>query len=212
LFSPQTVVPKKQGVPTNGTARVTRTEQYWAVRSLWQFVTGSKSTLSTTQEHVIMEAALSYLSSMTPSSSSTTTTTTIDPFHDPKVLKAISNVVFTHKQILIPTKILLDTVVPQEHWTLKAAVKKGCACCIIEAEVEDEMEGGSTRRPFGSLATTTDAENDTMLFLPNNNNNNTTTVPQDGGIRQRPVIASKKRQTNYVDGKAGFAFDPTRFG
>lgn len=97
----------------------------------------------------------------------------------------IEKCVFTHKSILIGEKTLLDTVQPKEDWSLKAAKKlKSCMCCIPgegDEDEEDEDEDGET---------------------------------EDGGNKDLSVpgaFATNNTRTGYVDGKAGFAFDPTRF-
>lgn len=103
----------------------------------------------------------------------------------------IEKCVFTHKSILIGEKTLLDTVQPKEDWSLKAAKKlKSCLCCIPgEGDEEEEEE---------------DEDN---------------IEEKDGGSKQKDKIdfsmpgafATNTGRSNYVDGKASFAFDPTRF-
>ena len=111
--------------------------RYWAVRSLIQFVTGSRSREVPSET---MDAVLSWLRDRP----------------DPPMLsisnqhrKSISNAVFQHKLILIENKTLKDTVEPREHWTLKAALKRGCACCLPEDE-EDAEDPPLSLRPVDS--------------------------------------------------------------
>lgn len=95
--------------------------------------------------------------------------------------KAVENCAFMHKSILIQDKTLKDTVLPSKHWTLKQAAKRGCSCCAPEEEDEDEEET-VTRGNATTFGSSRDGE-------------------QDGGMSNG----------NYVDGKASFAFDPTKF-
>jgi len=95
---------------------------------------------------------------------------------------AIEQCVFTHKNILIENKTLIDTVQPMKEWTLVAAKKvSGCSCCLPTGE-DDEDEA----RPLLNGNEYTTPKN-TSIAIPFNS------------------------QSNYVDGKTGFAFDPTRF-
>ena len=101
--------------------------------------------------------------------------------------KQISECVFQHKLILIENKTLQDTCLPRQHWTLKQASKKGgCACCGPDPLDEEEEEEAERERMAtmnaGPFAMATDTKKKT-------------TAPQPG----------------FVDGKLGFAFDPTRF-
>jgi len=105
----------------------------------------------------------------------------------------IEKCVFMHKSILIGEKTLLDTVQPKEDWSLKAAKKlKSCLCCIPgegdeEEEDEDDEDGGNEEGDSSKLKKGVD------LSVPGAFATNTTSRPK------------------YVDGKAGFAFDPTMF-
>lgn len=160
------------------------TPRYWAVRSLWQYVTGSKSREVPSE---IMDAALRFVQDYTSSSSSRATT--------PVVLvdrRAIEQAVFQHKLILLENKTLLDTVQPAQHWTLKAAVKKGCACCLPEDEEEQEaaLARMAARLHQRAAAVVIDGATDGE-------------ETEEASTRTRPA--------GYVDGKTMFAFDPTRF-
>ena len=95
----------------------------------------------------------------------------------------IEKSVFTHKSILIGEKTLLDTVQPKEDWSLKAAKKlKSCMCCLEPGE-GDEDEGDESD---GEGETTEKARSETDQ-------------------------SQSRSKSNYVDGKAQFAFDPTMF-
>jgi len=100
--------------------------------------------------------------------------------------KSVEACVFLHKSILIAEKTLPDTVQPKVHWTLKAAKKmSGCACCGPEEESEDEDEDGVEKKD-----------------VVNMNSN-----PLSAGLVQRGGGGGRR---GYVDGRMGFAFDPTK--
>jgi hypothetical protein len=100
--------------------------------------------------------------------------------------KPIENAVFQHKLILIENKTLQDTVQPTQHWTLKSTAKAGCACCLPEEDEEDE--------DLGALKGKLDMSRPGVFVLP-------------GTLKKgKPSAAGK-----FVDGKMGFAFDPTKF-
>ncbi|KAL3816865.1 hypothetical protein ACHAXA_005143 [Cyclostephanos tholiformis] len=95
----------------------------------------------------------------------------------------IEKCVFAHKAILLGDKTLLDTVQPKEDWSLKAAKKlKSCLCCIPgEGDEDDEGDDGESSKPKDGT--------DSLVGLPTSN----------------------MGRSKYVDGKSGFAFDPTLF-
>ena len=99
--------------------------------------------------------------------------------------KIIEECVFHHKLILLGDKTLKDTVQGRQHWTLKEAAKRGgCACCgpdPLEDEEKDERETALMKKARG-------LDTDMTERKPN--------TPTSSG---------------FVDGKLGFAFDPTRF-
>jgi hypothetical protein len=99
--------------------------------------------------------------------------------------KLVENCVFQHKSILIGNKTLQDTVLPTQHWTLKQASKNGgCACCGPDPFDEEEEE--EARKANGGMNMSV-----TGAFAMNG--------------------TSSTQKTDYVDGKMGFAFDPSRF-
>mmetsp|Transcript_22341 Transcript_22341/g.25886 ORF Transcript_22341/g.25886 Transcript_22341/m.25886 type:complete len:515 (+) Transcript_22341:189-1733(+) len=102
--------------------------------------------------------------------------------------EAIEACVFAHKGILIENKTLMDTVQPKADWSLKAAKKlTSCACCMPgEGDEEDEEEDDENEEKEGDKSDTKISGTDSKL------KNVTTSI-------------------NYVDGKAGFAFDPSKF-
>jgi hypothetical protein len=103
----------------------------------------------------------------------------------------MENCVFQHKSILIGNKTLQDTVLPRQHWTLKQAAKNGgCACCGPDPFDEEEEE-----------------ENDRSGMVENNNGMDMMFVPG----ASTNGSSSSKPGGGYVDGKMGFAFDPSKF-
>ena len=161
---------------------------YWSLCSLLQFVTGCKS--RSLPEGVI-DAASRFLEDYNTSNP------------EPKELpyskqeeKAIEECVFHHKLILIPNKTLQDTVKPTQHWTLKQAAKKGgCACCGPDPFDEEEEEEEERRKAEAALMATPGG------FAMATGN---TARPKNG-------TSAAPARTGYVDGKLGFAFDPTKF-
>lgn len=96
----------------------------------------------------------------------------------------IEKCVFTNKAILIGEKTLLDTVQPKDDWSLKAAKKlKSCMCCI-PGEGDEEDEDSDSDEGEG---------------------------PKPKESMPAPGASATKTRSNYIDGKAKFAFDPTMF-
>jgi len=132
-----------------------------ALTNVLQFVTGSRSRPIPS---VVLDAAVESLRDFC-------TNLPLLPTMLPKQCALIEDTVFQHKSILIENKTLMDTVMPQKEWTLKAAKKiSGCACC----------------------------------------------APDEDDVHEESNVAKKERASRarpkYVDGKMGFAFDPTQFG
>ena len=163
-----------------------QSDLYWIVRSLLQYITGSRSRPLPEE---VLEASLSWLRDYN-----------INRQQQQQVLKnselflaAIQDVVFTHKRILLQNKTLLDSVQPAEHWTLKHAMKNGCACCEPEDEDEDEEEERLANEKRNNVGLS-------FFDLGRGDGAN------DAG--SRPAASTNNK---YVDGKLGFAFDPTKF-
>lgn len=156
----------------------TKNDSYWALRSLFQYITGTRTT-EVSLEHI--RYAASCLNEHAGRCSK--------PVNSKFLIddQAIENAVFQHKLILIENKTFKDTVQPAQHWTLKAAVKQGCACCIPEDDDDDELEQGTNG---GGTSSRTDAVE--MIGIV--------------GVGK----ASAKRN-GYMDGRTTFAFDPSRF-
>jgi hypothetical protein len=107
------------------------TNRRWSVRSLLQYVTGTKSREMASET---LDAACRWLAEQPP------------PMSTSPWQRAVENVVFQHKLILLPNKTLVDTVQPSEHWTLKQSAKLGgCSCCgpNEDDDEEGEMVGGT---------------------------------------------------------------------
>jgi hypothetical protein len=103
------------------------TDRNLAVRNLLEYMTGSKSrplpenTIKNAQTVVDDYKMRSHVSPM-----------------NVELQRSIEDCVFRHKLILLGDKILMDTVIPNKDWTLKAAKKvSGCSCCAPEDEDED---------------------------------------------------------------------------
>lgn len=111
-------------------------DAYWCVVSLLQFVTGSRTRAKDLTEQQI-DAAISWLRDhRTPP----------PPSSMDGLRKKVEEAVFQHKRILLANKTLLDTVQPTQHWTLKQAVKAGCACCAPEDDEDPEDMGALTEK------------------------------------------------------------------
>mmetsp|Transcript_113302 Transcript_113302/g.169438 ORF Transcript_113302/g.169438 Transcript_113302/m.169438 type:complete len:464 (+) Transcript_113302:1-1392(+) len=162
-----------------------KSSSYWSLCSLLQFITGCRS--RALPEGVI-DAACRFLEDYNRD------------HPEPKIPftreqeKAIENCVFHHKLILIPNKTLQDTVQPSQHWTLKQAAKKGgCACCgpdPFDEEEEEEERKNAAKNAMGMPSSTPGAF---------------------ASMAANASSAGGAGRNSYVDGKMGFAFDPTKF-
>jgi hypothetical protein len=155
-----------------------------ALKNVLQYITGSKSRALSSD---VMEKAEKCLSECRTNADDFVENCKIVTNTPLAIL--IEKCVFTHKSILIGEKTLLDTVQPKEDWSLKAAKKlKSCLCCIPgEGDEEESDEDGADEKDEGSK-------------------------PKDKiDISMPGAFATTTGRSNYVDGKAGFAFDPTRF-
>lgn len=169
----------------DGPLEKNKSARYWSIRSLVQYVTGSASRELTDQKQ---DAIISWLTDYRPPADAASLT---HPLR-----KQIENCVFQHKLILIANKVLLDTVAPQQHWTLKQAMKRGCACCIPDDDPDGEAFFARRNAAFASAA----------------NSRSTTTDGASGFAFDPTAVSAKLAQSRgYVDGKSVFAFDPTQF-
>ncbi|KAL7558320.1 hypothetical protein ACA910_019350 [Epithemia clementina (nom. ined.)] len=163
----------------DGPLTANASDRYWALISLLQFVLGSRSREIPSEQ---IDAAISWLQDYQNPMTQGPKTSTSSPSSflvSKEQAKAIQNVVFQHKLILIENKTLMDTVQPVQHWKLKATVKAGCACCAPEEDDEEEVDNAK------ATSTPTEAAASSAISAP--------------------------MQSNYVDGKSTFAFDPSRF-
>ena len=124
--------------------------------------------------------------------------------------KAVENCVFQHKLILIGDKTLKDTVLPSKHWTLKQAAKKGCSCCAPEEDDEDEEE--ETQRGNATSSTGISSRDDSR---PTDSSGGSSFVDGKASFAFDPskfsAPAPAPSKPMYVDGKNAFAFDPSKF-
>jgi len=154
-----------------------------ALKNVLQFITGSKSRALPDEMMVKAEKCLSECRVIAESGVENCKIVVNTP-----AAILIEKCVFTHKSILIGEKTLLDTVQPKEDWSLKAAKKlKSCLCCIPGEGDEEEEDDDADEKDEGSkLVDKVD------MSMP-------------GGF------GTNTGRSNYVDGKAAFAFDPTKF-
>jgi hypothetical protein len=177
-------------------------DSFWSLTALLQFVTGCRSRAL---PEGVVDAAKEWLKDYNQIQSDEQKR--IDKYvniseHDRKM---IENCVFQHKLILIGNKTLQDTVLPKEHWTLKQASRAGCSCCgpdpyDMEQEEEDAAEERTNDRATSNGIDMNSPGAFAMAFktdgMTASNSNKNIGAPSNSG---------------YVDGKLGFAFDPTRF-
>jgi hypothetical protein len=188
------------------------TDRYWSLLSLLQYVTGSKSRVMASEQ---VDAASSWLLSQqqqphvrytnTTTAASTKSTTVLPVVVlDTADRRKIEQAVFQHKRILIENKTLVDTVQPKQHWSLKATLKKGgCACCGPEEEEEEEEKAGNT--------TMSKKQQQLSSFEMGGD---LTTGARAASLTETASTAAVKDTRGfggYVDGKMGFAFDPSKF-
>jgi hypothetical protein len=158
-------------------------ESYWTLCSLLQFITGARSRAI---PDGVIDAAVEWMKDYNTEEKEPDISLSA---HDRKM---IEECVFNHKLILIGDKTLQDTVQPKQHWTLKQAAKKGgCACCGPDPFDEDEEE--EERRAAAANMARVDM-NTAGAFAAQSSGN-----------------SSEPKKRSFVDGKLGFAFDPSRF-
>jgi hypothetical protein len=157
-------------------------DSYWSLCSLLQYVTGCRSR---PLPEGVVDAAREWLKDYNEIKEPSLG---FSPFE----ANAMENCVFKHKSILIGDKTLQDTVLPRQHWTLKQAGKKGgCACCAPEEDSDEEegtQDNGSATAAGGGID----------KGMP-------------GAFVASTSTKSKATRPAFVDGKLGFAFDPTKF-
>lgn len=150
-----------------------------ALKNALEYITGSKSRALPEE---VMEKALSSLTEMRTKFEGAVAGSKLNAAE--KIL--IEKCVFTNNAILIGEKTLLDTVKPQEDWSLKAAKKlKSCLCCIPGEGDEEEEDSDSEEGESPKLK-------------------------KEMGMSALEASA-KKTRPNFIDGKSQFAFDPSMF-
>jgi hypothetical protein len=174
-----------------------KTDSYWSLNSLLQFITGCRSRAL---PEGVLDSAKEWLKDYNKAQSAQQEIIDKTVIVSEKERKVIESCCFQHKLILIENKTLQDTVLPKEHWTLKQASRAGCSCCGPDPydqmeEEEEETEkinaGGIDMNAPGAFALGLNGSAGAKR------SNETTKTPSSGN--------------GYVDGKLGFAFDPTRF-
>lgn len=128
-----------------------KTDRYWSLTSLLQFITGWKSKGVENLPNGMMDACMEWLRDFSRDELEILSRPSY-PTIKPKNKKIIEECVFHHKEILIEDKTLKDTVRPSKHWTLKQATRKGgCACCDPEDEDDEEEESSNNNdNAFGT--------------------------------------------------------------
>jgi hypothetical protein len=170
------------------------TDSYWCLNSLLQYVTGTSSKGLSTET---FDAAKEWLKDYNQEQIKLKKSVDALIFISEEERKNIENCVFQHKSILIGNKTLQDTVMPREHWTLKQSSRAGgCACCGPDPydELEEEGEGEESK-----------SDRELPLSMD---------TPGAFAVAFKDQVKTNSKGTSsneYVDGKLGFAFDPTRF-
>ena len=191
--------------------------RYYSVASMMQFITGCRSR---PLPEGVMDAAIEWLRDFAYAHREEVKK---QPRLSDTEKKALENCVFCHKLILIGDKTLKDTVLPKKHWTLKQAVKNGCACCAPEEDLDEEKE---------QIATTSNITTNNSIgisrgyirvrgdsFAGTSNGNGMSNGYVDGKMSfafdpskfSTPAPAPAPAQPTFVDGKTSFAFDPSKF-
>jgi hypothetical protein len=163
-----------------------RTDSFWSLSSLLQFITGCRS--RPLPEGGI-DAAKEWLKDYNQHQFELQERINKVVAISEHERQMIENCCFQHKLILIGNKTLQDTVLPKEHWTLKQAVRAGCSCCDPDPyeQMQDEDQDGDESKHDRSASFSGSPGPLAMVFTADQTTN------------------------GYVDGKMSFAFDPTRF-
>lgn len=182
-----------------------RSDSHWSLTSLLQFITGCRSGgLS----EGVLDAAKEWLKDYNAEQVSRQVEIERAVPISETDRKAMENCVFQHKSILIGNKTLQDTVLPREHWTLKQATRAGCSCCgpdPYDQEEKDEEDSFAV----GEESKSSDGRGGGMDMNVPGAFASAFKKQDSPATNQRPTPATKAN--SFVDGKQGFAFDPTRF-
>ncbi|CAJ1945110.1 unnamed protein product [Cylindrotheca closterium] len=175
-----------------------KSASYWTMCSILQFIAGSRSRQLS---EGLIDAAREFMKDYNERIKGEGKGYVLSK-NDVKIMEEC---VFLHKKILLGNKTLQDTVQPKQHWTLKEASKKGgCACCGPEDDDEEEEEQGRGR-PVGSRI---DMSMPGAFAMPG-------ALGMPSGTKRKSNSPTGRKNSDskrgYVDGRAGFAFDPSRF-
>ncbi|CAB9502130.1 expressed unknown protein [Seminavis robusta] len=180
-------------------------DRYYSLASLMQFITGCRSR---PLPEGVMDAAREWLRDFAQQHAkekgTETKLTKVEK-------KALENCVFAHKLILIEDKTLKDTVLPRQHWTLKQAYKKGCACCAPEEEEDEEEEERNANNIDMAVGNSRDDSRPSAESNGNGYVDGKATFAFDPSKFSAPAPAPAPKRPKFVDGKTTFAFDPTKF-
>jgi hypothetical protein len=169
------------------------TDSFWSLSSLLQYVTGTRSR---PVADGIMDAAREFLKDYNRDDAD-------PPMTISEADKAsLENCVFLHKSILLGNKTLKDTVLPTQHWTLKQASRAGCSCCGPDPYDEQEDEDDEAQEQGGMTVAGVDMSVPGAFASVLNSESN---APSSS------APAPQSANPGYVDGKLGFAFDPSKF-
>jgi len=179
------------------------TDSYWSLTALLQFITGCRSRAL---PEGVVDSAKEWLKDYNQAYAEEQRKIDKTVVLSETDRKLIENCCFQHKLILIGNKTLQDTVLPKEHWTLKQASRAGCSCCgpdpyeqMEEEEAEERQKDGASSGGLDMSAPGAFA----MAFKTENNPSSAMGTSQDS--------RGPSSGNGYVDGKMGFAFDPSRF-
>lgn len=186
-------------------------DRYYSIASVLQYITGCRSR---PLPEGVLDAAIEWLRDFAYKHREMVQS---QPRLGDAERKALENCVFKHKLILIGDKTLKDTVLPKQHWTLKQALKAGCACCAPEEEEENEddrlnmmTESTGITRDDSHLSAGNDMTSG-VLRMSSGYIDGKTSFAFDPSKFSAATPAPAPARSKYVDGKNSFAFDPTKF-
>jgi hypothetical protein len=102
-------------------------------------------------------------------------------------------------------------VLPREHWTLKQATRAGCSCCGPDPyEQNEEMDSDEELIAVDRVTNSTTIDMTVPAAFAAGFRVNG--APAKTAQMSLPVNSpTAPKASGYVDGKLGFAFDPSRF-
>jgi len=188
----------ENGKSTTTTTNNDRNSSSLALANLLQYVTGSASRSLSAG---FLDAALSTLDGLESAYNKSP-----PPLLSNSVSKALENVVFTHKGIVIHDTTLVGTVKPRQNWYLQLAQKPmGCSsCCSCFTPQDDEEDEDQFDYD--------EADGSFVERVSNNPTLQPKLQEKRNGSSSSSSSSSRRYNTNiYVDGRETFAFDPERF-